>query len=190
MTTKTKSPNGTVHDLSGFRLPPVYEPVVCERDDVNEGLTRPLEITVLVNPPRAEILAMSRAYADIQERNRAAMQDADYAATKDAFDLEAFDLIAPRITAWNVEALNGADEIVPLPPPAEAGGAVITLLPQPAQTWLLSIVPLAHLGGETRSKLSRRPAPTAAIEAVKTPSGPQIVDTPTGETPRSRRKSS
>jgi hypothetical protein len=49
------------HDLTGFRLPPVYEWVECERDDINEGLPEPLKIQVLVNPPRAEIIAMSRA---------------------------------------------------------------------------------------------------------------------------------
>lgn len=178
-----KSQNGQVDQLAGFRMPPVYEWVACERDDVNEGLTQPLEVRVLVNPPRADIIAMTQAFKALEEQAKTGDGDTD-------IDRQGFDLIADRIVAWNVEALNADDEIVPLPPPAEAGGAVLELLPLRAQTYLLTLVRMAHLGGDTRSKLSKRPAATASTEDAKTPSGPQIVDIPTTATHQNPRKSS
>lgn len=204
MPRKTASPPT---DLTGYRLPPVYERVVCERDDVNEGLTRPLEITVLVNPSRVEIFALSRqitehfaAVGARYERRRAERERAVAAGEEpppvfdrdqDLADERALiDIIAPRVTAWNVEALNGDGAKVDLPPPAELGGIVADLLSNAQRRWLIDIVTSAHHGGDARSKLSRRPAATASTEGAKTPSGPQIVDIPTGESRPDRRKSS
>lgn len=194
-----KSPNGTPDSLTGFRLPPVYEWTECEKPDVNEGLpVEALRVRVLVNPTRAEIIAQSQAFTELQERIQQAVKAATEAvkdgknaaaADRHDYDREMFDLIAPRITEWNMVALNDADEVVPLPPPAEAGGAVIALLPQAAQSYLIQLVSMAHHGGEMRSKLSRRPETMASTEVAKTPSGPQVVDIPTGESRQSRRTS-
>lgn len=193
MPRKTSDP----HDLTGFRLPPVYEWVECERDEVNEGLTRPLRIKVLVNPSRPDIFAMSQAiqdhFAAVRERHTST-DDAEpvpFDPEQDLRDDRALiDIIAPRIVAWNVEALNGAGEVVDLPPPAEIGGIVADLLTNQQRLWLISIVTSAHHGGQARSKLSARPAATASTEGEKTPSGPQIADIPTGESRPNRRKNS
>ena len=191
-----KSTTQPTDPLAGLRLPPVHEWVRCELDDVNEGLVEPLEIRVLVNPPRADILAMSMAvdavFTRARERIEAAQKNGETGIdpdVMDADDRELMEIIAPRIVAWNVIAENAEGERVNVWPPAEAPSALMLLNPR-QRGWVLRIVQSAHLGGDTRSKLSRRPAATASTEDAKTPSGPQIVDIPTGETPRSRRKSS
>ena len=167
------SQNGTVDVLSGLRLPPIHEWVTCELDDVNEAfIEQPLKIRVLINPTKGEVLALEQAIG--------ALVKAD-----DASDGDLFDLIAPRVIAWNVVALNDAGEQVPLPPPGGTdgvGGQVFEVLPPKAQTWMLRIARNAHLGGETRSKLSTRPVATDGGKAEKTPSGPRVVSTPSGET--------
>lgn len=173
------SQNGTVDVLSGLRLPPIYEWVECELEDVNEGLVeRPFKVKVLINAPRAEVIALSKSIAAVLDKGEAAR------------DRELFDLVAPRITDWNVMAENQTGELVKLPPPAEAGGAAIEFLPLQTQSWLLRIVRNAHLGGETRSKLSRRPAAMASTSDERQPSGPQVVSTPTGDSHPDRRKNS
>jgi hypothetical protein len=196
MPRKTQTTQSDAHDLTGFRLPPVYEWVACERDDINEGLPEPLKIQVLVNPPRAEIIAMSRALDAVFQRARARMEAAKEeggpvfdAEADEADDREVMALIAPRIVAWNVKAENAEGEIVDVWPPAEAPEAPL-LLNARQRGWLLSIVQAAHLGGDTRGKLSRPRAATDATAAARTPSGPQIVDIPNGENPPPRRKSS
>lgn len=205
-TKRQTSTNGQVHDLSGFRLPPVYEWVECELPDVNEGLTRPLKIEVLVNPARAEVIALTHAIDDVLRRSRERQQTLVDAATAareagepvppvsdpaadEAEDRELAHLIAPRIRAWNVQAENGDGELVDLWPPAEAPD-VLLLLGVRQRRWVWQLVQAAHLGGETRSKLSRPREVTASGAAEKTPSGPQIVDTPTGATHQNRPTSS
>ena len=187
-------------DLSAYRLPPVHEWVTCELDDVNEGLPEPLKIRVLVNPDRLQILALNQQITDHFAAVRARVEKQVKAAKgkapvidpeqERADDVRLWDIIAHRIVGWNLQALNEAGELVDVPPPAEAGGIVMELLGTHGNQWVLRIVQSAHLGGETRSKLSRRPAATASTEAAKTPSGPQIVSTPTTATSPSRRKSS
>lgn len=202
-----KSQNGTVDVLAGLRLPPVYEWVKCERDEINEGLTQPLHIQVLVNPSRAEIVSLAQQVEAVlnasADRLRKRMEAAEkarsagkqvpsiYDADADRQDdLALAEIIAPRIVGWNLQALNEQDEIVDVPPPAEAGGVVMELLNTRQRQWVLRIVQMAHMGGDTRSKLSKRPATTESTEAEKTPSGPQIVPTPTGDDPRTHQKSS
>jgi hypothetical protein len=104
-------------------------------------------------------------------------------------DLALMEIIAPLVVAWNLIAENVNGERVSVWPPAEAPSALMLLNPR-QRGWVLRIVQSAHLGGDTRSKLSRPRAATAAIEAVKTPSGPQVVSTPTGATPQSPQTSS
>ena len=191
----------TPFDLSAYRLPPVHERVTCELPDVNEGLPEPLKIKVRVNPDRLEIMALSQQVSDHFERVGKRTQKQLDAAKKSgkpvkidpeqerADDIALWDIIAHRVVEWNLQAYRG-DELVDVPPPAEVGGAVIELLTTRGKTWLLQIVQSAHMGGDTRSKLSRRPAATASTEAARTPSGPQIVDIPSGETRPSHQKSS
>lgn len=202
-----RSQNGTVDVLSGLRLPPIYVWVECEREEINEGLTRPLRIKVLVNPSRAEIVSLAQQVETVinasADRLRKRLEAAEKARSAgkpvpSIYDAEAdrqddyalAEIIAHRIVDWNLQALNENDEIVDVPPPAEAGGIVMELLNTRQRQWILQIVQMAHLGGETRSKLSRRPVTTESTEAGRTPSGPQIVSTPTGDQPQSHRKSS
>lgn len=192
----------TPFDLSAYRLPPVHEWVTCELDEVNEGLPEPLKIKVRVNPDRLEIMAMSQQITEhaekVQARVHKQMERAKKAgksvqidpAQERADDIALFDIIAPRIVEWNLKAYDASGEIVDVPPPAEVGGAPIELLTPRGRQWVLRIVQSAHLGGDTRSKLSRRPDRTASTEAARTPSGPQIVDTPTTDSRPSHRKSS
>lgn len=213
------SKRSTTPDFSTFRLPPVYETVVCERPEINEGLTRPLEITVLVNPARGEIVAMSQQLEAVYARVRARVKAAEEAAARAkeegtevppatdpeaerAEDLALFDVIAHRITGWSVQALNGEGELVDVPAPGQKGGnahfpmgedaipggGVMELLNQRQKLWILRLVQSAHLGGETRGKLSRRPEATASTGAARTPSGPQVVDIPTTATHQAPRK--
>jgi hypothetical protein len=56
--------------MAGLRLPPIHEWVLCELDDVNEGLVEPLKIKVLINAPRADIIAMSMAVDAVFARAR------------------------------------------------------------------------------------------------------------------------
>jgi hypothetical protein len=184
------------HDLTGFRLPPVYEWVTCERDEINEGLVEPLKIQVLVNPPRAEILALAQSIEAVFAASRERMAAAKEAnepvfdpAADEESDRQLMALIAPRIVGWNVRAENTDGKLVDVWPPAEAPAAPL-LLNARQRGWLLSIVQAAHLGGDTRGKLSRPRAAMDATAAERTPSGPQVVDIPTGESRPSPRKSS
>lgn len=186
--------NGKVPDFSQFRLPPVYEWVECEKPEVNEGLTKPLRIKVLVNPRRSEVVSLAQQVNAIFDRARKkadSSKDESFDADGDTrADVELFDLIGPRIVDWNVEALNGDGEVVTLPAPAEAGGVVVELLNVRQKTWILTIVQSAHLGGDTRSKLAGRPAATARGGGEKTPSGKPATSTPSGASRPKRRKRS
>ena len=188
-------PTKTTSDpLAGLRLPPVYEWVDCELPEVNEGLVEPLKIKVLVNPMRAEVLSLGMEIDAIFARARERVQNAETPAAinLDAIeqdDREAMDLIAPRIVDWNLIAENEQGERVTVWAPAKAPGALMLLNPR-QRGWVLRIVQSAHLGSDARSKLSRPREVTASGEGAKTPSGPQIVDIPSGETRPRRRKSS
>jgi hypothetical protein len=209
MTTKAKQ-NGaaTDFDISAYRLPPVYEWVECEKDEINEGLTKPLRIRVLVNPTKAEVVSLGQQVSALFQQSadliktaieaRKAAKDAptedDIAETVAAMpgdegqkaDTELFALVAPRVVQWNVKAERTDGETVDLPPPADTNGTSMQVLNVRQQLWIVGIVQNAHHGGETRSKLSRRPEATAAGEDAKTPSGPQVGPTPTTASRRTR----
>ena len=66
--------------------------------------------------------------------------------TKDTQFQEAFESIAPYVAEWNLiaEDIASGDE-VPVPPPAEAGWEVLTLLSHVEAIWLINQVRLGHL---------------------------------------------
>lgn len=119
--------------ISGFRIRPRYRDVECDWFELEEG-EEPFRATIRRNLTFEQIHAIP---------------DGDEAT----FD-EIWKEIAPYVTGWNLLAEDDKGEVVPVPPPAEAGPDVSRMLDAQMSLWLILQVRQAHLGGAERKNTS------------------------------------
>ena len=168
------TPNGhAAVDLAVFRIPPKYEWLEFDREEANEGLFTPLRARVRVNPTYAEVqeeTALFRALGEAELAAREHAGEAKYAQREAAARANYLTYLAPWVAEWNVQAeRQDTGELAGVPAPADVGPGAFELLPSRTLTWLCLTIRGAYLGGELRSKLSRRPAPTASTSDSATP---------------------
>lgn len=139
----------------------------------------------------ADIDTRRAALADDDAEGRAALAVEQtamlkaFSAENDQILIERFALIAPHVHRWNLYTVDGAGEVVPVPPPKEAGVAVMDEIDIDLVIWLtqqtLTAYRLGFVPGSPTSGAPQEPtpAPKNATPTAKT-----------SNTRRSRKKSS
>lgn len=142
MPKKTAAPN-----VTGFRVRPRYRDVTCDWFDLEDG-EEPLKATIRTN----------LTFAQLEE-----IPSGDHVTFP-----EVWEVIYPYVVAWNVLAEDeSTGDIVPVPPPAEAGPEVAKLLDAQMSLWLITQVRMAHLGGAERKNGSAPSGGTSGPDGDK-----------------------
>lgn len=118
-----------VTPLTGYTIRPRYRDVVCDWDEPEAG-EEAFTATIRTNLTFDQINAIPGG--------------------EGVTFTDVWDVIAPYVTGWNLLAEDTDGNVVPVPPPAEAGPDAFKMLDPAMNVWLIAQVRTAHLGGPER----------------------------------------
>jgi len=141
MTALLESPNGVARGYLPERRPR-YVWVTCEwTDGADDPDGEPFRADIRANLPFPDIDAIADPSLTYEELWKA---------------------MASHVREWNVLARDAeTGDVVPAPPPAEAGWQAFRLIEPDLSLWLQQQLRTIHLGGEHRAKKSPPPASSA-----------------------------